>query len=113
MLGRLKGVQPLEQIMVRGQDLTDKKEFIIENIRFAILFSCIYQLHTFFLRLQISFRGEELRITLWGDVAKRFNDSDLANQSSPLIIVFAGFRITEFKGFSHIPFPFNFSSFNH
>uniref|UniRef100_A0A6N2MUX7 Replication factor A C-terminal domain-containing protein n=1 Tax=Salix viminalis TaxID=40686 RepID=A0A6N2MUX7_SALVM len=46
----------------------------------------------------IDLKGEELRITLWGDVAKRFNDSDLANQSSPLIIVFAGFRITEFKG---------------
>uniref|UniRef100_A0A6N2MDD8 ATP-dependent DNA helicase n=1 Tax=Salix viminalis TaxID=40686 RepID=A0A6N2MDD8_SALVM len=44
----------------------------------------------------IDLKGEELRITLWGDVAKRFNDSDLANQSSPLIM--AGFRITEFKG---------------
>ncbi|KAG5235298.1 replication protein DNA-binding [Salix suchowensis] len=75
VLGRLKGVQPLEQIMVRGQDLTDKREFIIENIR-----------------------GEELRITLWGDVAKSFDDSDLSNQASPVIIVFAGFRITEFRG---------------
>uniref|UniRef100_A0A6N2M013 Replication protein A OB domain-containing protein n=1 Tax=Salix viminalis TaxID=40686 RepID=A0A6N2M013_SALVM len=61
--------------MVRGQDLTDKREFIIENIR-----------------------GEELRITLWGDVAKSFDDSDLSNQPSPVIIVFAGFRITEFRG---------------
>uniref|UniRef100_A0A6N2LHF7 Replication protein A 70 kDa DNA-binding subunit B/D first OB fold domain-containing protein n=1 Tax=Salix viminalis TaxID=40686 RepID=A0A6N2LHF7_SALVM len=42
--------------------------------------------------------GEELRVTLWGDVAKAFDDSDLSNQSSPVIIVFAAFRITEFKG---------------
>uniref|UniRef100_A0A6N2MFD4 ATP-dependent DNA helicase n=1 Tax=Salix viminalis TaxID=40686 RepID=A0A6N2MFD4_SALVM len=75
VLGRLKGVQPLEQIMVRGQDLTDTREFIIENIM-----------------------GEELRVILWGYVAKRFNDADLANQSSPLIIVFAAFQIIEFKG---------------
>ncbi|KAG5240448.1 replication protein DNA-binding [Salix suchowensis] len=75
VLGRLKASQPLERIMVRGQNMTDKREFIIENIR-----------------------GEELRVTLWGDVAKAFNDSDLNNQSSPVIIVFAAFRITEFKG---------------
>uniref|UniRef100_A0A6N2MBL2 Replication protein A OB domain-containing protein n=1 Tax=Salix viminalis TaxID=40686 RepID=A0A6N2MBL2_SALVM len=81
VLGRLKGVQPLEQIMVRGQDLTDTREFIIENIM-----------------------GEELRVTLWGYVAKRFNDADLANQSSPLIIVFAAFRIIEFKALHFLPY---------
>uniref|UniRef100_A0A6N2NKL1 ATP-dependent DNA helicase n=1 Tax=Salix viminalis TaxID=40686 RepID=A0A6N2NKL1_SALVM len=48
--------------------------------------------------LKILCRGEELRVTLWGDVAKSFDDSDLGNQSSPIITVFAAFRITEFKG---------------
>ena len=37
VLGRLKAIQPLEQIMVRGKDMTDKREFTIENIRFVIL----------------------------------------------------------------------------
>uniref|UniRef100_A0A6N2K7H5 DUF223 domain-containing protein n=1 Tax=Salix viminalis TaxID=40686 RepID=A0A6N2K7H5_SALVM len=41
VLGRLKAIQPLEQIMVRSQDMTDKREFILENLR-----------------------GDELRVTL-------------------------------------------------
>ncbi|KAG5241489.1 replication protein DNA-binding [Salix suchowensis] len=51
-------------------------------------------------RLQViqSLEGEELKVTLWGDVAKSFDGSDLDNQSNPIIIVFAAFRITEFKG---------------
>ena len=61
-----------------------------------------------FLKLIILCRGEELRVTLWGDVAKAFDNSDLSNQPSPVIIVFAAFRITEFKGFYFQPLPFNF-----
>ncbi|KAI9400981.1 hypothetical protein POPTR_001G062301v4 [Populus trichocarpa] len=33
VLGRLKALQPLEQVMVRGQTLENKREFMIENIR--------------------------------------------------------------------------------
>lgn len=35
VLGRLKAIQPLEQVLVRGQTLENKREFILENIRFA------------------------------------------------------------------------------
>ncbi|KAJ6945951.1 hypothetical protein NC651_000888 [Populus alba x Populus x berolinensis] len=75
VLGRLKALQPLEQVMVRGQTLENKREFMLENI-------C----------------GEELRITLWGDSARDFDGLALHNLPSPVIIAFAGFRVTEFKG---------------
>ncbi|KAJ6971640.1 hypothetical protein NC653_032229 [Populus alba x Populus x berolinensis] len=75
VLGRLKALQPLEQVMVRGQTLENKIEFMLENIR-----------------------GEELRITLWGDSARDFDGLALHNLPSPVIIAFAGFRVTEFKG---------------
>ncbi|XP_073260150.1 uncharacterized protein [Populus alba] len=42
--------------------------------------------------------GEELRITLWGDIARSFDDAFLAEQDSPVIVVFAGFRVSEFRG---------------
>jgi hypothetical protein len=45
------------------------------------------------------FRGDELRITLWGDIARSFDDASLAEQDSPLIVAFAGFRVSEFRGF--------------
>ena len=35
VLGRLKAIQPLEQVLVRGQTLESKREFILENMRFA------------------------------------------------------------------------------
>ena len=35
VLGRLKAIQPLEQVLVRGQTLENKREFILENIRFV------------------------------------------------------------------------------
>uniref|UniRef100_A0A2K1ZKM8 Replication protein A OB domain-containing protein n=1 Tax=Populus trichocarpa TaxID=3694 RepID=A0A2K1ZKM8_POPTR len=75
VLGRLKALQPLKQVMVRGQTLENKREFMFENIR-----------------------GEELRITLWGDNARDFDELALHNLPSPIIIAFAGFRVTEFKG---------------
>uniref|UniRef100_A0A2K1ZPE8 Uncharacterized protein n=1 Tax=Populus trichocarpa TaxID=3694 RepID=A0A2K1ZPE8_POPTR len=75
VLGRLKALQPLEQVMVRGQTLENKREFMLENIR-----------------------GKELRITLWGDSARDFDELALHNLPSPVIIAFAGFRVTEFKG---------------
>ncbi|KAL9356244.1 hypothetical protein Peur_049497 [Populus x canadensis] len=75
VLGRLKALQPLEQVMVRGQTLENKREFMLENIR-----------------------GEELRITLWGDSARDFDGLALHNLPSSVIIAFAGFRVTEFKG---------------
>ncbi|XP_034903514.2 uncharacterized protein [Populus alba] len=75
VLGRLKALQPLEQVMVRGQTLENKREFMLENIH-----------------------GEELRITLWGDSARDFDGLALHNLPSPVIIAFAGFRVTEFKG---------------
>jgi hypothetical protein len=34
-LGRLKVIQPLEQALVHGQTLENKREFILENIQFA------------------------------------------------------------------------------
>jgi hypothetical protein len=34
VLGRLKAVQPLGQVFKRGQTLEDKREFVLENIRF-------------------------------------------------------------------------------
>ncbi|XP_073264393.1 uncharacterized protein [Populus alba] len=43
-------------------------------------------------------RGEELRITLWGDSARDFDGLALHNLPSPVIIAFAGFRVTKFKG---------------
>jgi hypothetical protein len=42
--------------------------------------------------------GEELRITLWGDNARDFDELALHNLPSLIIIAFAGFRVTEFKG---------------
>ncbi|KAI5555123.1 hypothetical protein BDE02_19G059700 [Populus trichocarpa] len=75
VIGRLKALQPLEQVMVRGKMLENKREFMLENI-------C----------------GEELRITLWGDSAKDFDELGLRNLPSSVIIAFAGFRVTEFKG---------------
>jgi replication factor A1 len=36
VLGRLKAIQPIEKILVRGQTLEDKTEFIFENIRLII-----------------------------------------------------------------------------
>jgi hypothetical protein len=42
--------------------------------------------------------GEELHITLWGDSARDFDELALHNLPSPVIIAFAGFRVTEFKG---------------
>nr|XP_034915104.1 replication protein A 70 kDa DNA-binding subunit B-like [Populus alba] len=79
VLGRLKAIQPIEKILVRGQTLEDKREFILENIR-----------------------GEELRITLWGDIARSFDDASLAEQDSPLIVAFAGFRVSEFRGSANL-----------
>jgi hypothetical protein len=35
VLGRLKAIQPVEKVLVRGQELEDKREFILENIRFV------------------------------------------------------------------------------
>lgn len=75
VLGRLKALQPLEQVMVRGQMLENKREFMLENTH-----------------------GEELRITLWGDSARDFDEFALRNLPSPVIIAFAGFHVTEFKG---------------
>uniref|UniRef100_A0A2K2AZJ5 Uncharacterized protein n=1 Tax=Populus trichocarpa TaxID=3694 RepID=A0A2K2AZJ5_POPTR len=75
VLGRLKALQPLEQVMVCGQTLENKREFMLENIR-----------------------GEELHITLWGDSARDFDELALHNLPSPVIIAFTGFRVTEFKG---------------
>jgi len=43
-------------------------------------------------------RGDEVRITLWGDVAESFDDSVLHEHTNPIIVVFAGFQVTEFKG---------------
>ena len=34
VLGRLKAIQPIEKILVQGHRLEDKKEFIVENIRY-------------------------------------------------------------------------------
>ena len=53
----------------------------------------------YLLKINLICRGDELMVTLWGDVAKSFYDTDLNGQPSPFIIVFAGFRITEFKGY--------------
>ena len=52
MLGRLKAIQQLEQIMVRGQDMTDKREFIIENIRLVMLISYVLQLNALSFKTQ-------------------------------------------------------------
>ncbi|XP_061986220.1 replication protein A 70 kDa DNA-binding subunit D-like isoform X2 [Populus nigra] len=79
VLGRLKAIQPIEKILVRGQTLEDKREFILENIR-----------------------GEELRITLWGDIARSFDEASLAEQDSPVIVAFAGFRVSEFSGSANL-----------
>ncbi|KAG5222160.1 replication protein DNA-binding [Salix suchowensis] len=79
VLGRLKAIQPIEKILVQGHRLEDKKEFIIENIR-----------------------GEDLRVTLWGDVARNFDDNIVNAQESPIIVVFAGFRVTEFRGAANL-----------
>jgi replication factor A1 len=35
VIGRLKAIQPVEKVLVRGQELEDKREFILENIRFV------------------------------------------------------------------------------
>jgi len=56
-------------------------------------------------------RGDELRITLWGDIAKSFDDSVLHKHTNPIIVVFAGFRVTEFKGLYYQILPFKFSQF--
>jgi len=56
-------------------------------------------------------RGDELRITLWGDVAESFDDSVLHEHTNPIIVVFAGFRVTEFKGLYDQILPFKFSQF--
>jgi hypothetical protein len=42
--------------------------------------------------------GEELHITLWDGSAQEFDELALRNLPSPIIIAFAGFRVTEFKG---------------
>jgi replication factor A1 len=36
VIGRLKAIQQIEKILVRGQTLEDKREFILENIRLII-----------------------------------------------------------------------------
>jgi replication factor A1 len=33
VLGRLKAIQPMEKILVRGQAVENKREFILENIK--------------------------------------------------------------------------------
>jgi len=44
------------------------------------------------------FRGEELRITLWGDIARSFDEASLEKQDSPVIVAFTSFRVYEFRG---------------
>lgn len=69
----------MEKILVQGHRLEDKREFIIENIR-----------------------GEDLRVTLWGDIARSFDDNIVNVQESPIIVVYAGFRVAEFRGAANL-----------
>ena len=39
-----------------------------------------------------------MRITLWGDRARDFDDSTVKTLKSPIMIAFAGFRVTEYRG---------------
>ena len=41
-----------------------------------------------------------MRITLWSDRARDFDDSTLKTLKSPIMIAFAGFRVTEYRGFN-------------
>ena len=34
VFGKLKAIQPMEKVLVHGQTLEDKREFILENIQF-------------------------------------------------------------------------------
>lgn len=64
----------------------------------SLILSAITTLIALFFTFYLLCRGDELRITLWGDVAKSFDDSILHEHTNPIIVVFAGFRVTEFKG---------------
>ena len=46
-----------------------------------------------------------------GDVAKSFDDSALHEHINPIIVVFAGFQVTKFKGLYYQILPFKFSQF--
>lgn len=61
-----------EQKLLQDGRLEDKGEFLIENAS-----------------------KQELRITLWGDAARRFDQAALETSPLPIIIVFLGFRIRE------------------
>ena len=41
-----------------------------------------------------------MRITLWSDHARDFDDSVLETLKSPIMMAFAGFRVTEYRGFN-------------
>ncbi|KAL9390230.1 hypothetical protein Peur_018835 [Populus x canadensis] len=68
--------------------------------RFAVwlILFAITTLIALFFTFYLLCRGDELRITLWGDVAKSFDDSVLNEHTNPIIVVFVGFRVTEFQG---------------
>jgi len=41
-----------------------------------------------------------MRITTWGDRVRDVDDSTLQTLNSPIIMAFAGFRVTEYRGFN-------------
>ncbi|KAM5549911.1 hypothetical protein ABKV19_001035 [Rosa sericea] len=72
--GCLKSVVPLYQTPVRNKEKMESKcEITLENLK-----------------------REDLRITLWGDVARRFDLEAIQKHSAPVLVVFTSFRIALF-----------------
>jgi replication factor A1 len=55
VLGRLKAIQPVEKVLVRGQELEDKREFILENIRFVKDFFFLMGCNSYALDIDLTF----------------------------------------------------------
>ncbi|KAJ6916382.1 hypothetical protein NC652_018937 [Populus alba x Populus x berolinensis] len=75
VLKRLKALQPLQQILIGGQNLENKKRSFT-----------IYS------------KGDELRITLWGNYVRSFDVVALQELSSFVIVVFAKFHVSKLLG---------------
>ena len=57
-------------------------------------------------KMNLICRGDELRVTFWGDVAKSFDDTDLNGQENPFIICFCWISnhwVQRFFLFKHFP----------
>ncbi|CAN6689440.1 unnamed protein product [Malus baccata var. baccata] len=70
-------MQPAEEVTVQNARIAKKRNFILQN-----------------------FRGEKIRITLWGEVATSFEDSKIQSVLSPVFVALTSLKVKQYQGYT-------------